>query len=136
MAFWFLNKVQLYAGSADNFPLDHSGFDKYQKEADGLHEAEQILNDSTFGGRVEAEGVFKDFDALMGDGSRPYTGILAVGEMVSEILGVEFISPVVYFALSLGLFSFILGTAFMLTRMVTSRGHAVGGKSYERRSDR
>lgn len=69
------------------------------------------IENQTSQGNHEATNIFNSFDGLIGSDSNLYRGLLAVSTIINEWLGIEWLSPIVFFSLILGIFSFILGSA-------------------------
>lgn len=76
------------------------------------------LENQTAEGNQEATNIFNSFDGLLGSDSHIYKGLLCCTTILNEWLGVEWISPIVFFGLVLGMFAFLLGSSFLVTRAI------------------
>lgn len=86
-------------------PVDPSASNQQQALTEQIESAGQA-------GTNEASNLFSNFDSLVGESGRIYNGLMAATTILTEWLGVEFISPVVNFSLTLGIFSFLIGMGF------------------------
>lgn len=107
----------MYIGNKENAPI----YDPPSRDA--IDEEQQLMTNienSLEPGTNEVEDLFSNYDSLFGESGHIYKGLLSASNMVSSWLGIDFISPVVTFSLLLGIFSFLLGSAFLITRSLKS----------------
>lgn len=88
-------------------------------------ELTQNIESSTSEGVDSANNLFSSFNGLLGGGSHIANGLMAVTAFMNELLGVPWLSGIVTFGLTLGIFSFLLGMGFFIS------GFARGVKSGE-----
>lgn len=85
----------------------------------------QDIESSTSEGVESANNLFSSFNGLLGGGSHIANGLMAVTAFMNEFLGVPWLSGIITFGLTLGIFSFLLGMGFFIS------GFARGVKSGE-----
>lgn len=85
----------------------------------------QDIESSTSEGVDSANNLFSSFNGLLGGGSHIANGLMAVTAFMNEFLGVPWLSGIITFGLTLGIFSFLLGMGFFIS------GFARGVKSGE-----
>lgn len=118
-------------GSQENAPIykspDRTALDKENQLT------AQIEN-QTSQGVNETENMFDNFDSLFGQSGHLYKGLVSVSNMVSTWLGIEFLSPVVSFSLTMGIFAFLLGSAIALGYSIKASRVRVNKENYSKRT--
>ncbi len=108
----------LYIGSETGAPKysapDSSAADK-QDQLTG-----QIEN-STSEGIKATNNMFSSFNSLLGSDSSIYRGLLSVTAIMNEFINIDFLDSLLNFSLVLGIFSFLLGMGFFISKFARSR---------------
>lgn len=103
--------------------------------ADEQKELTENIEASTSTGVSTSNNLFAAFNGLFGSDGHIYKGLMSITAIMNEFLGIDFLSPMITFALVLGLFAFLLGMGFFISSAAsTARGAHYGKRDISLRN--
>lgn len=103
---------------------DEPGYSSVDKSATNDYQAkEDEINNQTADARSSTVSFFNNFGSLLND-TPVSKGLLAVSKIMMNFFNIGWLSGLIQFALGIGAFAFILGSAIMVVGKVSSRSRS------------
>ena len=103
---------------------DNPGYSSVDKSATNDYQSkEEEINNQTADARSSTVSFFNNFGSLLND-TPVSKGLLAVSKIMMNFFNIGWLSGLIQFALGIGAFAFILGSAIMVVGKVSSRSRS------------